>query len=195
MPLLPLEPFVYPKDLLTAAAADENRTGSWWVLHTRPRAEKALARRILSQQHNFFLPLYKRQWRSRGRLLCSHVPLFPGYLFLHGDGQARQRALETNLVANCLPVSDQPVLWSDLARVYHLMASGSPLSPEDRLQPGTRVEIVSGPFAGITGKIIRRGKDLRFFVEVEFLQRGVSVEIESWMFRPLEECESATMAR
>jgi transcriptional antiterminator RfaH len=186
MPLLPLEPFVFPGDLLSGQTAGSDDLLRWWVLHTRPRAEKALARRVLNQKISFFLPLYKRQWRSKGRLLSSHVPLFPGYVFLRGDGHARQKALETNLVANCLPVNDQLRLWSDLTRVYSLMASGSPLSPEDRLQPGTHVEIVSGPLAGIQGKIIRRGKHLKFFVEVEFLRQGVSVEIESWMFRPMD---------
>lgn len=192
MPLLPPEPFVFPDDLLSAPAAtqaappDPLAPARWWVLHTRPRAEKALARRILSQAVSFFLPLYQRQWRSRGRLLSSHLPLFPGYLFLHGDERARLRALETNLVAQCLPVSDQGQLWDDLVRVYRLMATGSPLSPEDRLQPGTRVEIISGPLAGLEGTILRKGKHLKFYVEVQFLQQGVSAEIESWMFQPLE---------
>jgi transcriptional antiterminator RfaH len=186
MPLLPLEPFVFPDDLLTGSPLPENDAECWWVLHTRPRAEKALARLVLGHKLAFFLPLYKRQWRSRGRMLSSHLPLFPGYLFLRGDSQARLRALETNLVANCLPVGDQLRLATDLKNVFTLMSSGSALSPEDRLQPGQHVEIVSGPLAGVEGKIIRRGKNLTFFVEVQFLQQGVSVEIESWMFRPVD---------
>jgi transcriptional antiterminator RfaH len=195
MPLLPLEPFVYPEDLLNNPTRTDDEAQRWWVLHTKPRAEKALARRVLNQNISFFLPLYKREWRSRGRLLSSHLPLFPGYIFLHGDGQARQRALETNLVANCLPVGDQVRLWSDLTQVYSLMASGSPLSPEDRLEPGSRVEIVSGPLMGLHGKILRRGKHLKFFVEVEFLQQGVSVEIESWMFRLQDTASSGESVR
>ena len=128
-------------------------------------------------------------------MLSSHLPLFPGYLFLRGDSQARLQALETNLVANCLTVSDQVRLTADLKNILTLMASGSPLSPEERLQPGAQVEIVSGPLAGVEGKIIRRGKRLTFIVEVQFLQQGVSVEIESWMFRPLEAPRSAEAIR
>jgi len=195
MPLLPLEPFVFPDDLLTRSPPPENDAERWWVLHTRPRAEKALARLVLGHKLAFFLPLYKRQWRSRGRMLSSHLPLFPGYLFLRGDGQARLRALETNLVANCLPVGDQQRLAADLKNVFTLMSSGSALSPEDRLQPGQHVEIVSGPLAGVEGKIIRRGKQLTFFVEVQFLQQGVSVEIESWMFRPVDAPRPAEATR
>jgi transcriptional antiterminator RfaH len=190
MPLLPMEPFVFPEDLLTMPSRPLEDDARWWVLHTRPRAEKALARRILGQGLSYFLPLYKRQWRSRGRLLCSYVPAFTSYLFLRGDGEARVRALETNLVASCLPVPDQGQLESDLLRVYQLMVSGAPLSPEDRLLPGTRVEIIQGPLAGLEGSVLRRGTRLRVYVEVQFLQRGVSAEVEAWMIRPLDRPQS-----
>jgi transcriptional antiterminator RfaH len=182
MPLLPLEPFLFPDDLFDNPIS--MGTGRWWVLHTRPRAEKALARRLLKRGNSFYLPLYQREWRSRGRLLRSFVPLFPSYLMLHGDNQARVQALATNLVVRVLPVEDQQQLQGDLARVYSMIASGVPLEPEDRLTPGTPVEITAGPLAGLAGKILRCGKHLKFLVEVHFLQRGVSVEIESWMIQP-----------
>lgn len=181
MPLLPLEPFVFPDDLLEQSATVHEETAPWWVLHTRPRAEKSLARRLLRTTTPFFLPLCKRQWRHRGRLLCSYVPLFPGYVFLRAESQSVFKTLETNLVARVLPVPDQTQLHSDLARVYCLIASDAPLTPEERLKPGDLVEITSGPLAGLDGKVLRRGKQLKFIVEVQFLQSGVSVEIESWM--------------
>ncbi len=184
MPLLPLEPFVFPDDLLDQPAFLPELITKWWVLHTRPRAEKSLARRLLRSTIPFFLPLCKRQWRHRGRLLCSYVPLFPSYVFLRGDHPAVVKTLETNLVARVLPVEDQAQLHGDLARVYCLIASDAPLTPEDRLKPGALVEIISGPLAGLEGKVLRRGKQLKFIVEVQFLQRGVSVEIESWMIEP-----------
>jgi transcriptional antiterminator RfaH len=93
--------------------------------------------------------------------------------------------LTTNVVVNVLPVPDQEQLFADLTRVNHLIGSGSPLKSEVRLEPGTPVEITSGPLAGLEGKILPGGKNLRLLVEVRFLQQGVSVEIESWMCQPL----------
>jgi transcription antitermination factor NusG len=89
------------------------------------------------------------------------------------------------MVVNVLPVTDQQGLFTDLNRVHQLMESGSALTPEQHLAPGTIVEITSGPLAGLEGKILHRGKKLHFFIEVQLLQQGVSVEIESWMFQPL----------
>jgi transcriptional antiterminator RfaH len=194
MPLLPLEPFLFP-DTLLVDPARLPESGTWWVLHTRPRTEKALARRFLDREMAFFLPLYQRIWRSRGRTLTSHVPLFPGYIFLHGDADKRLQALETNLVAQVLPVPDQSHLHADLSRVHHLMISGSPLAPERQLQPGTPVRIISGAFAGMEGKVLKDGRQMRLLVEVRFLHQGVSVEIESWMLEPLQSGRMATAGR
>jgi transcription antitermination factor NusG len=187
MPLLSLEPFIYPEDLLSPSAEVGRVPGQWWVLHTRPRAEKVLARRFLDREVPFFLPLYQREWRNRGRLFRSHLPLFPSYIFLHGDHQLRLAALETNLVAHVLQVENQDQLQGDLARVYHLITTGAALTPEERLEPGSPVEIIKGPLTGLEGKVLRRGKHLKFFVEVQFLRRAVSVEVEGWMIQPLAE--------
>ena len=184
MPLLPLEPFVFPDDLLDQSAVAPEGSARWWVLHTKPRAEKSLARKLLRSTTPFFLPLCKRQWRHRGRLLRSYVPLFPGYVFLRADSPSVFKTVETNLVARVLHVEDQRQLHGDLSRVYCLIATDAPLTPEERLQPGALVEITSGPLAGLEGKVLRRGKQLKFIVEVQFLQSGVSVEIESWMIEP-----------
>lgn len=191
MPLLPSEPFVHPAELLAAdpdaAAITAEPIYLWWVLHTKPRAEKALARRLLGRDIGFFLPQYHKQWLSRGRLLSSHLPLFPGYLFLYADGPARLAALETNLVANCLPVPDQRLFREDLSRVFRLMTSDAPLTPEERLGVGDPVEIVEGALSGLQGRVVRCGKNLKFTVDVHFLHQGVSVEVERWMLRPLAE--------
>src|SRR5438105_15606394 len=93
MPLLPMEPSLYPDDLFAGPAVAPDGAERWWVLHTRPRAEKALARKILARRLPFFLPLHHRQWRSKGRLQSSYLPLFPGYVFLRGDDDARVLAL------------------------------------------------------------------------------------------------------
>src|SRR5947209_10918969 len=167
MPLLPLEPFIYPDDLFTQSP-DKADPLAWWVLHTRPRAEKALARKLLQARSRFFLPLHKRQWRNKGRLHQSYLPLFPGYIFLKGQREGIFESLSTNQIVRVLEVPDQRQLRDDLSRVYYLIAAGAPLAPEERLQPGAAVEITGGPLAGLDGKVLRRGTPLKVYVEVQF---------------------------
>lgn len=191
MPLLPLEPYLFPDDLFANSATAADGPERWWVLHTRPRCEKALARKLLEGQVAFFLPLYLRQWSTHGRPFRSYLPLFPGYVFLRGDDEARLAALVTNQVAYVLPVADQQQLHADLMRVQQLIASGAPLVPETALQPGQWVEIIDGPLAGMRGKILREGTHCRFLVEVQFLKAGVSVDVARRQLKPLDEREPA----
>ena len=195
MPLLPPEPIVYPEDLLSNGAPGEDASANWWVLHTKPRAEKSLARKCLTGGIPFFLPQYEKRRRITGQMRSAYLPLFPGYLFLRGDDDARLAALKTNLVVTSLTVPDQAQLHGDLLRLYRLISAGAALTPEDKLSPGMWVEIMSGPLLGLTGKIVRRGGNSRFVVEVQFIQRGVSANLESWTIRPIEPPGDVGMAR
>ncbi len=184
MPVVPLESFAFPEGLFDRSDVCPDPSCHWWALQTRPRSEKCLARRFIAVQTPFFLPLWNHRWVSRGRTMSAHLPLFPGYIFMLGDSEARLAALGTHLVARCLAVEDQRQLHADLARIHHLMASGAALVPEKGLMPGMLVEITCGPLAGLEGRVMRCGPRFRFIVEVHFLQRGASVEVEGWMIRP-----------
>lgn len=179
MPLLPAEPACYPPDLFTTP--DPGDGPVWWVLHTKPRTEKAVARSLYTAGVPFFLPVYEQTRRVGGRVQTSHLPLFPGYVFLRAGDEGRLRALETNQVANCIPVPDQARLRGELEAVYRVMTSGAPIGPESRLTPGTAVTIAKGPLAGVKGTVLRRGNKLTLVLEVQMLRQGVAVEIESWM--------------
>jgi transcriptional antiterminator RfaH len=192
MPVLAPEPYIYPDNIIdfelektTDLIGDEEER--WWALHLRPRSEKSLSRCLLRNHISFFLPLFERRRRIQRRQVCSYLPLFPGYLFLRGGDTARRIAIETNLVAGSLFVEDQKQFLKDISLILRLMRSGSALSPTERLQPGMPAEIISGPLAGIRGKIMRKTgtRTLKFVIEVEFLQRGTSVEVESSMVQPL----------
>jgi len=185
MPVLPQETALFPDTLFETSPFEEYSDDRWWVLQTRPRMEKKLARSLLGRGVSFFLPLYSRQWRTQGRWVTSYLPLFAGYVFAYGSSESRLQALKTNLVGTCLAVVDQERLWTELRRVHRLINSGSPLTPEEHLQVGDWVEIVEGPLAGLQGRIFRRGRKLCFCVEVQMLQSGVSVEVERSMLRPL----------
>jgi len=188
MPLLPAEPCCFPAELFVGP--DPSDGSVWWVLHAKPRTEKAIARSLFKDGVSFFLPVYEQSRTVRNRVQKSHLPLFPGYLFLRAGEEGRLRALETNQIAHCLPVKDQSQLRSELEAVYRVMISGSPIGPQARLAPGTLVTITKGPLEGLKGKILRRGNQLTFVLEVHMLSQGVSVEIESWMVEALPQEES-----
>jgi transcriptional antiterminator RfaH len=183
MPLLPAEPTWFPDALFTEASPASSAGRLWRVLHTKPRQEKCLSRQFLEAKIPFYLPLLSRRLMVRGRAMTSYVPLFPGYVFLLGTIEERLRALATGRVVQTLEVADQPGLEKDLLQLWRLLASGMPVHPEDRLVPGATVEIIDGPLAGLSGKVVRAASGRRFVVEVHFIQRGASVLLDDFVLK------------
>ncbi len=182
------EATVLPEDLFSSdrnsqlagwPCDDDDEPATWVVFHTKPRAEKALARRLAADETPFYLPLYEKSYRQQRRTVRSLLPLFPGYLFARVNNEQRYAAFATNQVANCLPVDDQERFYCDLFRVHQLIESRLPISREERIQPGTPAEIIGGPLKGYRGKVVRRSSGMRLVVEVDFLQSGASVEVET----------------
>jgi transcriptional antiterminator RfaH len=180
MPVLAQEPDLYPDYLLSETLTEEDTEKVWWVLHTRPRQEKSLARQLHRVQIPYYLPLIPRRWRLRGRMVTSHVPLFPGYVFLFGDRQERLAALTTNRVVRVLEVPAQTTLRRDLQQIHRLITAGLPVTPEGQLIPGVMVEITSGPLMGLRGRILRSASSQRFVVQIDFIQQGASVLLEDF---------------
>lgn len=187
MPLLPQEPNHYPHDLFAPHGTPAGDGRAWWVIHTKPRQEKSLARQLRKARVPFYLPLARRRHLLRGRVLHAHLPLFPGYVFLLADREERGTSLATGRVANALSVPDQQGLWHDLRRIDRLLASGAPVTPEERLAPGARVTIREGPLAGLEGCIVREASGRRFVVRVDFIQRGASVLLDDFLLAALPE--------
>lgn len=185
MPMLAQEPNVYPLDIFDGPEAGAGR--NWWVLHTKPRQEKALARQLLQAKIPFYLPLLKRKTLVSGRVMQSHVPLFTSYLFLLGKSDERITALATKRIVRSLDVRQPRELQEQLAQIHRLINSGKPVTPEQQLYPGAFVEICTGPLAGLRGKIIREGNRSRFVVQVDFIQKSASVELDDFMLQAIKE--------
>ena len=201
MPILPREPEIYPSDLLegypsTSAGRQEDEPfednggttdedAQWWVAYTLARREKDLMRRLLSYEIPFYCPLIERKNRSpSGRVRCSYLPLFPGYVFLKGRDEHRQHALTTNCISQTLKVLDPEPFESDLRQIHRLILADTPLSPESRIEPGMRVRIKNGPFVGLEGTVLKRHSGDRLLVTVEFLQQGASVALDDFQVEP-----------
>lgn len=190
MPILSHEPMIFPANLLDEPVPAEplpsNGAGEsmWFVAHTKPRQEKALARYLLSRQIPYFSPQYARHPVLRGQSQ-SWIPLFAGYVFVKSDESGRVEALQSNRIAAPLRVIDQVRLVNDLQRVKRILDAKLPLYPEERLRSGERVRIACGSLEGLEGTIERSLGRCRFAVTVDFIRQGVSVEVDAHVLEPL----------
>src|SRR6185312_15953546 len=172
MPLLLPEPQCYPDDFWESVAAVERDPArgvqesdrQWWVVRTRTRQEKSLARELSRRAISFFLPQVAKSSIVRGRKRTAYLPLFPGYLFLFGNRDQRSASLTTNRVAQVLPLLEQQELGRDLRQVYRLIQLNAPMPMESRLTQGYRLRVKGGPYQGGEGHVVARSRTSRITV-------------------------------
>ena len=181
MPILDAQPDIFPHHLLTEDfLVQAKETGhQWWVLATRPRAEKKLLHWLQKFEAPHYCPLIEKRYRSpAGRIRTSYLPAFTGYVFLLGNDEHRYQALTSNYVVRNDLIKLDEDFEKELRQIHAAINSGVRLIPEARIQEGQRVLVKTGPFKGYEGTAIRREGKTRLLISVEFLEQGVSMEID-----------------
>ena len=186
MPILKRENDIHPADLLENEKLIYDESLNWWCVYTMSRREKDLMRKLTSLNVPFYAPVIPKRYRSpNGRMRTSFVPLFPNYVFMLGDEEQRHEAMTTNCISTCTVIDDRKQLVEDLRNIYQIVLADVPLTPEARLEPGNRARVRSGHFKGYEGVVLRREGKTRLLVSVQFLEQGVSMEIDEGILEPL----------
>jgi transcription antitermination factor NusG len=172
MPILRKEIALFPEDLFDIPTEE----APWEIAHLRSRQEKTVARLLHETQKPFYLPQIEQTKKSSGRTFVSHLPLFPGYIFVRRVDGLRETLWRTNAVVNMLEVPDQAQLTAELLLIRKLQEIGAVVTPQIELVPGDAVQIEDGVFAGYHGIVIEERGAMRLIVGVTILKSSVSVE-------------------
>lgn len=169
-------------------AIPDGLSGSWWVAHTKPRNEKALALDLGLFNILTYLPLHRRVTRSKntGRITRSIVPVFTGYLFFNGTEEERVLALTTNRIAKTLTVHDQDELVLHLRQVQKVLGTETQFQLQGSLQVGDWARVVAGALAGVEGVVYQRLSRLRLALNVRMLGQSISVEVSRELIEKID---------
>jgi len=146
-----------------------------------------------------FLPQYKseRQWSDRKVEVMQ--PLFPGYIFVRlavltdvmdrsgarivPHAFDRGRVLEIPGVLYLVGASGRPEALEDAEidglRVAMNGANPRPHELIERVKPGERVMVISGPMRGLQGFLVRDKGGQRVVVTVSHIERAMSVDVDA----------------
>jgi transcription termination/antitermination protein NusG len=152
--------------------------GAWFVLRTKARQEKILANDLDARGIGNFLPLVTCTKFYGGRRARVELPLFPGYVFLHGDVEQAYEADRTRRVAQIIRVTDQRRMDDELRNIHIALGADATLDPYPFLRAGVRVEVREGPFRGLQGVVEDRHRLDRLILRVDTLGQAVSLEID-----------------
>ncbi|MEP6388351.1 MAG: transcription termination/antitermination NusG family protein [Halioglobus sp.] len=129
----------------------------WLAVHTKPQQEATAAANLSRQGFEVFLPQLRQRKRRQGKWQWFTVPLFPRYLFLQvalGEqdiAKVRSTLGVVNLVRFGAKLAQVDARIIDFLRAQQNQAQNASKPDEPAYQPGERVQILEGPFAGLNG--------------------------------------------
>ena len=104
---------------------------------------------------------------------------------MFGNDEDRQHAMNTNCISKCNLIEDREGLVADLRQILKVVCAGVALTPEAKLAAGARVRVRTGPFAGYEGNVIRREGKTRLLLSIQYLAKGVSMEMDEGVLEPI----------
>jgi transcription antitermination factor NusG len=174
MPILDAMPALWPEDVLEGTSVP----AIWVALKVQPRCEKSVARALKDQALPYFLCLRSTTRMYQRRQVVSQTPLFAGYVFAAAlDDEQLTGFWRLKHVSQVLRPPSQEVMVKELRDLSRLVSSGSPLTPEERLEPGQLARITRGCLEGLTGTVVHNRGGLRLVVAASFLGQGASIEV------------------
>jgi transcription antitermination factor NusG len=152
----------------------------WYAAYTRANHEKRVSEQLGLRGVEHFLPLYTSMRRWKDRTMRLDMPLFPGYVFLRMPLRDRLQVLQVPGVARLVGFDRLPTALpaDEIETLRASLVEGTRVQPHPYLAVGQRVNLRSGPLAGLTGILVRRKSGARFVVSVDLIQRSVSLEID-----------------
>jgi transcription antitermination factor NusG len=164
--------------------AKPQRLESWYALHTRPRHEKMVSRRLAERGVTVFLPLMTeiRRWSDRSKSV--DLPLFSCYVFAKfaHDRAERLQMLRTDGVLGLVGSHGEgaPIPEGEISAVRALIAGSVAWMTHPFLEIGQRVRIRSGALDGLEGILVGRSGDRTLVVSVNAIQRSLAVRLQGY---------------
>jgi transcriptional antiterminator RfaH len=161
-----------------AALKSDAPHAQWIVLRTRSRQERAVERDLLARDIGAFLPLCREVRFYGSRKVVVQLPMFAGYVFMHGTLDDAYAVDRHKRIVSILQVIDQDQLDRELRNIHMAVREGAVLEPHPYLTAGVEVEVRSGPFRGMQGVVESRTRPDRIVLQIEYLNRAMSMEID-----------------
>jgi len=154
---------------------------NWHAIYVHSRAEKKVNSELARKGIESFLPLHRklRQWSDRKKWV--EMPLISGYVFVHISKKDYDTVLQIDNVMQYVRFEGKAAIIRDQdIDILKRMLGQSEVDVEitqEELQPGSLVEILSGPMMGFRGELVSfRGNNK---VALRILPLGFTVMVES----------------
>lgn len=153
----------------------------WFALYTCANQERRVAAQLEVRGVEHFLPLYRSRRNWKDRRVFLDLPLFPGYVFARFEWPERVRVLQARGVVRLVGSNGQPspLAEGDIVALRAGVRGALRFEPHPHLTAGTRVRILHGPLAGMTGILVRTKNAYRVVLSVDLIACSVALEVDA----------------
>ena len=160
--------------------------GQWRILHTRSRQERTVERQLRVRGVGVYLPLVPQVRYYGRRKVRRELPAFPGYVFVRGEREEAWLAERAGRLVSVIEVRDQQRLDHELRQVHLALSCDPDAAVHPYLATGVEVEVRSGPWRGMRGRVESREAMGRIVLQIETLGQAICVEIDGSLLDVLD---------
>lgn len=160
----------------------------WYVIHTKSRHEYKVNAGLLQKNLTTFLPEVEVWSKRKDRKKKFNTPLFPSYLFVETLLENNEKKLEILKTAGVVRILGKkenaepyPVPDEKIQAIKRFLNKKAEVFSLQYPQEGESARIISGPFAGIEGTVVKSDFNKEMFViSIDILHRSVAVKLEGF---------------
>lgn len=153
---------------------------AWYAAYVKHHHERKTSDLLQRKGFNAFLPEQKvvHRWKDRNKTL--YTPLFPGYVFVHANLEEKLYIVNTPGVFFLVESQGRAcaIPRQEIESIQLLMGSGLKAESHPFLTSGDRVQIRTGPLAGVVGILSRFKNQYRVVLSIELIEKAVFIEVE-----------------
>jgi transcriptional antiterminator RfaH len=162
---------------------------NWYAAYTNSRAEKKVLKELLHQGIEAYLPLQKklRQWSDRRKWV--EEPLIRCYIFVHIDKKDYYQVLNTRGVVRYITFEGKavPIPENQIDVLRKLVATEADIEvTTEKLSPGDKVRVVSGPMHGLEGALVDYRGNHRVMVRIDHIGQQLLVSIPAGFLETID---------
>ena len=150
---------------------------TWYVLHVKPRTEKAVNDRLAILRVFHYLPLFRKETKVQRRKVVRFLPVFPGYVFTRLHPEERMAIFRTQHIVRTIEVTDPRRMIHQLRQVEHACRLPTDLKLVESFTAGECVKVGSGPLRGLEGQVRRIGNSMSIVLTVDILGRALEATV------------------
>lgn len=159
---------------------------NWYVVYTRPRWEKKVAKILDERGIEAYCPLNKvyRQWSDRKKAV--HEPLFKGYVFVHVSDEDKWDVKKTDGILNFVYWNGKPavVRETEIDTIKKFLSEFTDVSVEEvKIAVNTTVTVKHGALMNYRGIVVEI-KDNKAKVLIESMGLQLSAVFDKKNLEP-----------